>query len=511
MDLDELRAGLKGQERFSPDLDAVRDRVRLATEPAHQRSRRRMVLRRALSVAASVAVVGALALTIAIVHSRSAIPRPAAPSASTVAGTHWQLTSASVAGMPNYGVQPDLTESLYLYPDGASVTTGFCFTRQGKWRQTGSQLVFTDQRTLQHRCALDMQDTAPQRALMQLDGPMNFTIVEKVLQLHNTGTTMTLKAVGTAPSNPGAPTGPSAKALADVTWQLASAVKSGKNVALPPGKATTMQLYSDGTSNMVAPGCFYRTGRWHTVEGGIELTDQVRPVMGCYAISNNEEVAGGKVLAGLAGTIQATVTGTTLTLESGDTLATFTNKSPAAVDATPTPASTTAAGPSPVITLTAASTSAGVTTTDPSGGDSASSFRCGGQLPAPLPGVSATPIPQPDGGWQFRLTNATKLPFTVDTLHGYAQVMSNDHGVVESLSQDNSYVLRRPTTLDAGASNVFDTVGTDAYFCTGARVPTGDHTLHLAMRGLLNGESVVFTAATFIVHFPQSGQPTLVR
>lgn len=246
--------------------------------------------------------------------------------------------------MPDYGVQPDLTESLYLYADGTSVTTGLCFTRQGNWRQDGSELIFSDQRTLQHPCPLEMQDTAPQRALIRLDGQMEFTVVGNTLRLHNTTTTMTLKAAGTAFGHPGPPVGTAVAGVTDVTWQLASAVKSGKSVALPPGKESSVQLYSDGTSTMVAYGCFYQTGRWQLVSGVLVLTDQVRPVMGCYAIKDNSEVAGAAVLAGLVGQIKFTVNGTTLTLECGDLVATFTDADTdtgsTASDMTPAPAST---------------------------------------------------------------------------------------------------------------------------------------------------------------------------
>ena len=506
MNPDQLRAGLISQERFSPDVDVVLQRGRLATESAHRRARRHVMLRRTVSVA----IVGVLTVTIAVVHGRS-VGRPAMPSVSMVAGTHWQLTSASVAGMPSYDVQPDLTESLYLYPGGTSVTTGFCFTRQGKWQQHGDQLLFTDQRTLQHSCALGVLDTAPQRALKQLDGPMTFTIANGTLHLHNTGTTMTLKAAGAASGDPRPQISPSTKVLTDITWQLTSAIESGKHVALPKGRITTVELYSDGTSTMVGYGCFYQTGRWHTVEGGLELTDQDRPVMSCYAIPNDEEVAGSAVLARLSGTMEATVAGTTLTLSSGDTVDTFTDSFPATADASSTATSVTTAGRSRVATRTAPSSSSVGTATPSSGGVASPPFGCGRQLPAPLPGVTATPILQPGGWWQFRLTNATKLALTVDTLHGYAQVTTDSHGLVESISEDDSDVLRRPITLVAGASNVFDPVAANAYACSGARITSGEHLSHLVMNGVLNGRNVVFTAATFMLNFAPTGQPAFVK
>lgn len=343
MDIEELRVGLVEQERFTPDLIAVRERVRAATEPHHHHRRTSSILmRRSVAVAASVAAVGLLALFITVVHVPSQPHDVAAPPTSTVAGTHWQLSAATVVGMPNYGVQPDLTESLYLYPDGTSVTTGLCFTREGNWGQRGSDLIFTNQRTLPQKCLLIVQDTAPRRALMTLDGPMQFSVDAAVLHLKNSTTTMTLQFVGRAPGNPvpltGAPVDASARGLTDVPWQLTAAVIDEKAVALPADKPTTIELYFDGTSNMVGPACFYQTGRWHTTGGRIELTDQVRPVTGCYDISDVTEEAGGGVLAAMTGPIQATIDGTTLTLESGSTVATFTKGMEAAVDFTPAPA-----------------------------------------------------------------------------------------------------------------------------------------------------------------------------
>lgn len=194
MDLEQLRAELVGQERFSPDLDAVRDRVRQGIQPTSRRSGHRIVVHRRLAIAASVAVVAILAGVIAVVHAHSQPTRLASPPVSGVGGIRWQLTSATV---------------------------------------------------------------------------------------------------------------------------------SGKNIALPPDKATTMELDADGTSTMEGPACFYRTGRWHQVNGGIELTDQVSVVMSCYAITDLREGAGGSVLTGLAGTLTLTVTQHTLTLRNADAVANF--------------------------------------------------------------------------------------------------------------------------------------------------------------------------------------------
>lgn len=344
MNLDELRAGLAEQERFTPDLDAVLERVRAAREPQHHRRAYSTMLRRSMPVAASIAAVGLLALVITIVHGRSQPHDVAAAPTVTFDGTHWKLSAATVAGMPNYGVQPDLTESLYLYPDGTSVTTGFCFTREGNWAQRGSELVFTNQRTLPQKCLIQAQDTAPRRALITLDGPMQFSGDAAVLHLQNSTTNMTLKSAGTAQSKPGpltgAPVDDSARGLTDVPWQLTAAVQNGKAVALPANKITTIELYSDGTSNMVGPACFYQTGRWHTTGDRIELTDQVRPLRHCYLITDPKEGAGGEVLTAMTGPIQATINGATLTLKSGSVVATFTKGNEAAVDTTPASAPT---------------------------------------------------------------------------------------------------------------------------------------------------------------------------
>ncbi len=153
---------------------------------------------------------------------------------------------------------------------------------------------------------------------------------------------------------------------------------------------------------------------------------------------------------------------------------------------------------------------ASVSRTSGSTGDGSSSMDCGGQLAAPLPGIKATIVPEAGGGWRFRLTNATKLPLTVETLHGYAQLIASDQGVVQSLSSDTSFVLRKAITLKTGESTEFATVGVSTSLCGGGQVQTGDHTMHLVLRGQLAGQSVVFTAASFVVHFPTSGPPVLV-
>ncbi|MGI8591889.1 MAG: hypothetical protein ACR2M5_13065 [Nakamurella sp.] len=327
MDLEQLRAELVGQERFLPDLDAVLKRVRQGTKPTSRRSGHRIILHRRLAIAASIAVVAILAGVIAVVHGHSQPTRPASPPVSGVAGIRWQLTSATVSGIPTYGGTPDETESLYLYLDGASVATGFCLARQGKWHQSGTTVIFSDQHTLEHSCPIGMGSTAPRLALLQLDGPMSFTTAANVLHLRNSTTTMTFTAADDAATNPG----PSSGALTDSTaaavtgfaWQLVSATQSGKNIALPPDKATTMQLNADGTSTMEGPACFYRTGRWHQVNGGIEFTDQVTVVMSCYAITDLRDEAGGRVLTGLAGTLTMTLTQHTLTLRNAAAVANF--------------------------------------------------------------------------------------------------------------------------------------------------------------------------------------------
>ncbi len=79
MDLDEIRAGLTEQERFTPDLDAVRERVRAATEPQHHRRAYSTMLRRSLPVAASIAAVALLALGITIARGGSQPDHVAAP------------------------------------------------------------------------------------------------------------------------------------------------------------------------------------------------------------------------------------------------------------------------------------------------------------------------------------------------------------------------------------------------------------------------------------------------
>lgn len=235
---------------------------------------------------------------------------------SAVGGLRWQLRSAAVAG--RQGGAPDETELLYLYADGTSVATGFCFTRQGRWRQEGTELLFTKQRTLDHRCAIGMNDsTAARFALLHLDGPMTFGTAANVLTLHNSTTSMRLTAAGSAGSSAGAAAGdPTVAALSESVWQLLSARQRGKAVALPSGEPTTMELHADGTSNMVGPGCFYRTGRWHTVTGGFQLTDQVSVAMSCHAISDMREVAGGSVLAGMVGVLSANVSSTALMVKS---------------------------------------------------------------------------------------------------------------------------------------------------------------------------------------------------
>lgn len=179
-------------------------------------------------------------------------------------------------------------------------------------------------------------------------------------------------------------------------------------------------------------------------------------------------------------------------------LADETTRSPSSAGRTAAPRATSPG--SSAVGTTAGSTAA----------SSMSAMQCGGQLPAPLPGISATPIPQPNGGWRFRLTNGTRQPLTMDTLHGYAQLMANDHGVVQSVSSDQSLVLRTPITLMAADSIDFGTVGLDTFLCTGKRVPPGDHTVHLVLSGEMSGRDVVFTAASFVVHFPTSGPPILV-
>ncbi|MET3806054.1 hypothetical protein ABIB25_003063 [Nakamurella sp. UYEF19] len=150
-----------------------------------------------------------------------------------------------------------------------------------------------------------------------------------------------------------------------------------------------------------------------------------------------------------------------------------------------------------------------VSKTDTNGGDAPTSPQCGGRLPAPLPGLTATIIPAPNGQWQFRLTNATTLRLTVDTVRGSAQVMADDHGVVQSVGRDESYVLRT-VVLNAAESKAVEVVGVDTALCTGGRVPTGDHTMHLVLTGQLGSRSVVFTAATYVLHFSQSAPPTLI-
>lgn len=312
MDLEQLRAELLDQEQFSPDLDAVRERVQRGTPPASARSGHRIVRRRRLAIAASIAVVAILTGVIAVVHTHSQPTRLASTPASVVGGIHWELTSATISGIPNYDATPDETESLYLYPDGTSVATGFCLARQGKWRQSGTEVVFSDQHTLDHSCPIGMNSTAPRLALLQLDGPMSFTTAVNVLHLRNSTTTMTFTAAGDAATNPGPSTGTSAEekpaALTDFAWQLLSATQGGKNIALPPDKATTMELYADGTSTMEGPACLYRTGRWHQANGGIQLTDQVSVAMSCYAITDQRDGAGDSVLTGLGGNLSMTVT-----------------------------------------------------------------------------------------------------------------------------------------------------------------------------------------------------------
>ncbi|SDO59991.1 hypothetical protein SAMN04515671_1447 [Nakamurella panacisegetis] len=329
MDPDQLRAGLIEQERFSPDLDTVRERVRRVAPRATAHSRHRIVLIRRLAIAASVAVVAILTGVIAVVHYHSQPTRPALPPPSVVGGIRWELTSAAISGMPNYGGAPQDPESLYLYPDGTSVATGFCLARQGKWRQRGTEVIFSDQSTLDHSCPIGMNSTALRLALLQLDGPMNFTIAANILHLRNSTTTMTFKAAGDAANNPGPSTGASADpipaALTGFAWQLSSAVQDGKNIALSPDKPTTMTLYADGTSTMAGPACFYRTGRWHQVTGGIRLTDQVSVAMFCYRITDQREEAGPGVLTGLVGDLTMTVTQHTLTLQNAHTAANFTD------------------------------------------------------------------------------------------------------------------------------------------------------------------------------------------
>lgn len=106
-------------------------------------------------------------------------------------------------------------------------------------------------------------------------------------------------------------------------WQLLSANQSGKNIALSPDKATTMQLYADATGTMAGPAWFYRTGRWHPVAGGIALTDQVSVAMSCYAITDRRDVAAGSFLIGLVGYLTMTLTPYTLTLQNAQTDANF--------------------------------------------------------------------------------------------------------------------------------------------------------------------------------------------
>lgn len=327
MDLQQLRAELVEQERFSPDLQAVRKRVQQEAKPTPRPSRRRIVLHRRLAIAASVAVVAILTGVIAVVHTHQRPAGLATPPVSSVGGIRWQLTSATVSGIPNYGGIPEETESLYLYSDGTSVATGFCLARQGKWQQSGTTVIFSDQRTLDHSCSLGMSSTAPRVALLHLDGPMSFTTAPKALHLQNSTTTMTFTAAGDAATNPGpspgAPTDSATAALTGFAWQLVSATQGGKNTALPPGKETTMELYADGTSTMAGPACFYRTGRWHKVNGGIEFTDQVSVVTSCYAISDPREDAGRRVLTALAGTLTITLTPHTLILQNAHTAANF--------------------------------------------------------------------------------------------------------------------------------------------------------------------------------------------
>ena len=298
------------------------------------------VLRRRLAVAASIAVVAILTGVIAVVHTHSKPTRPASPPPSVVGGIRWELTSATISGMPNYGGTPDETESLYLYPDGTSVATGFCLARQGKWRRSGINVVFSDQHTLDHSCPIGMNSTAPRLALLQLDGPMSFTTAANVLNMRNSTTTMTFTAAGDAATNPGPSKGASADptraVLTGFAWQLLSATQDGKNIALSPDKATTMELYADGTSTMEGPACFYRTGRWHQVTGGIELTDQVSVAMSCYAITDQRDGADGSVLTGLVGDLNMTVTQHTLTLRNAHTVANFSD------------AGVTTGGPAPI-------------------------------------------------------------------------------------------------------------------------------------------------------------------
>ncbi len=326
MDLEQLQAGLVEQERFSPDLDAVRERVRRATPTAGPHPSHHTVLIRRLAIAASVAVVALLTGVIAVVHTHSQPIRSASPP-SVVGGIRWELTSAAISGMPNYGGTPDDPESLYLYSDGTSVATGFCLARQGRWRESGTEVIFGDQSTLDHSCPIGMNSTAPRLALLQLDGPMSFTIAGKVLHLRNRTTTMTFNAAGDAGTNPGPSPGASADpvvtALTGFAWQLTSATQDGKKVVLSPDRSTTMTLYADGTSTMAGPACFYRTGRWHQVTAGITLTDQVGVAMSCYAITDQREEAGGAFLTGLVGDLTMTVTPHALTLRNARITADF--------------------------------------------------------------------------------------------------------------------------------------------------------------------------------------------
>ena len=329
MDLEQLQAGLVEQERFSPDLDTVRERVFRATSRATADSRHRIVLIRRLAIAASVAVVAILTGVIAVVHTHSQQTRPASPRPSVVGGIRWELTSATISGMPDYGGTPHDPEYLYLYPDGTSVATGFCLARQGNWRQSATEVIFSDQSTLDHSCPIGTNSTAPRLALLQLNGPMSFTTTANALQLHNSTTTMTFTAAGNAATNPGPSAGASADpipaALTGFAWQLSSAAQGGKNTALSPDKSTTMTLYADGTSTMAGPACFYRTGRWHQVTGGITFTDQVSAVMFCYRIADRRDAAGPSVLIGLVGDLTLTVTQHTLTLQNAHTDANFTD------------------------------------------------------------------------------------------------------------------------------------------------------------------------------------------
>ncbi|MET3804242.1 heat shock protein HslJ [Nakamurella sp. UYEF19] len=207
------------------------------------------------------------------------------------------------------------------------MATGFCFTRQGLWQQSGTDLVFTGQHTLDHPCALGMNSTAPRAALLNLDGPMEFTATPNSLVLRRSTTTMKLKTVGWVATNPGPRVGtqvdPQVAALTSPDWHLFSASRSGQNVALAPDKVAKLELYADGTSSMDGWGCFYWTGRWHPITQGIEFTDQVSVVMSCYAIVDSRDVAGGDVLTGLVGALTVTVSPTALTLQNADITAVF--------------------------------------------------------------------------------------------------------------------------------------------------------------------------------------------